>query len=80
MLYNYFVVSHISPDYTEADLFTREEMEDKSWVVSNSPTNCTQNPLLHMNCGDFDMYIDGFQTISEARQFLIVGHRDRHKE
>gem|GEM_PF-3691681 len=33
MLYKYFVVSHVYSDYTETDLFTREEMEDKSWVV-----------------------------------------------
>ena len=70
MLYNYFVVSHVYPDYTEAELFSREEMEEKSWVVSYSATNCTQNPLLHLNCGDFDMYIDGFKTLEEAEDFM----------
>ena len=67
MPYQYFVVTHVYPDHTEADLFTREEMEEKSWVVSAA---YVQNPLLHLNCGAFDMYIDGFETLGEARQFL----------
>jgi len=70
MNYKYFVISHVYPDYTEVEVFTRDEMEEKSWAVSSSPTNCTENPLLQLNCGDFDMYIDGFQTLNEARQFI----------
>lgn len=67
MPYEYFVVSHVYPDHTETDLFTREEMEEKSWVVSSA---VVQNPLLHLNCGEFEMYINGFASRKAARRFM----------
>lgn len=67
MPYEYFVVSHVYPNHTETFLFTREEMEEKSWMVSAA---YVQNPLLHLNCGEFDMYIDGFPSRKKARRFM----------
>ena len=67
MPYEYFVVSHVYTDHTEVDLFTRKEMEEKSWVVSSANM---PNPLLHLDCGEFDMYINGFPSLKKARRFM----------
>lgn len=66
----YYVVTTVYDSGTvDADVFTQEELEEKSWAVYPSARIPGSSTIHRAELPGYDLYIDEFDTEEEAQAF-----------